>query len=141
MKLKNLFFVLLALALVLSLGVCAAAEGGDAPDVTVVEADDCGADGSDVQYKLYSDGLLEITGTGIIKRSAFEERTDILQVTIGEDVTGAGFYAFNRCMNLESVTLPRTFQMTIGDSFYFCPALKRFPILPRTYTAVSTARI
>ena len=128
MKLKKLFFVLLALALVLLLGVCAAAEGGDAPDVTVVDSGDCGDENSDVQYKLYSDGLLEITGTGKVKSSAFEERTDILQVTIGKNVTGAGLYAFNHCLNLESVTLPGTFRMTIGDSFYYCPALKRFVV-------------
>ena len=127
-QIKTLFFVLLTLALVLSLGICAAAEGGDEPLITIVESGDCGADGSDVQYKLYSDGLLEITGTGIIKSSAFEERTDILQVTIGENVSGAGLYAFNHCLNLESVTLPRTFQTTIGDNFYYCPSMKRFVV-------------
>ena len=65
-QIKTLFFLLLALALVLSLGVCVAAEGGDEPPVTVVVSGDCGKNGDNVTYKLYSNGLLMIEGTGLV---------------------------------------------------------------------------
>lgn len=139
-QIKTLFFVLLTLALVMALGVFAAAETGDAPAATVVETGDCGAEGSDVQYQLYDNGTLVISGAGKIQYSFFSDRMDILEVTIENGVTGADYYAFNHCEHLESVSLPKTFQTGIGDNFYYCPALKRFIVDPESPYLTADAR-
>ena len=57
---KKFLSVLLALCLLLSCGTLAFAE--DTP--TVVASGDCGADGDNLQWELYSDGTLYINGDG-----------------------------------------------------------------------------
>ena len=121
---KQLFILLFVFIAVFLLCLSAGAQTEGEPLATVVETGNCGIDGSDVQYRLYDNGTLVISGSGMIQSSFFSGRSDILKVTIENGVTGADYYAFNHCNNLESVSLPKTFQMSNGDSFFCCMGLK-----------------
>ncbi len=93
---------------------------------SILESGNCGADGSDARYQLYSDGTLIITGTGNIRNEAFRGRADIEEILIHNSITGVGDYAFDQCSNLKRVILPATMQTISGESFYHCPSLIRF---------------
>lgn len=127
MKLKNLFFVLLALALVLSLGVCAAAESGDEPPTVVVSGT---LELGDARYTFYSDGNLVLEGNGPVYGVYMDEPMepyfyDIKTLTVGEGITSLNGLVFTRCKNLETVKLPKTFHIT-EDNFMECSHLKQF---------------
>ena len=64
--------------------------------VTVVETGDCGAEGSEVRYTLYSDGTLIISGRGVVKEKAFEKRKDITALWVKDGISGIGKSAFNK---------------------------------------------
>jgi len=91
---------MLMLLILLPLGTVSFAAEDETPEgtvVTVVETGDCGAEGSDVRYTLYSDGTMVIEGEGAIKAHAFEGKaiprtTDII---IENGITAVGEYAFN----------------------------------------------
>ena len=130
MKLKNLLFVLLALALVLSLGVCAAAEGGDAPEVVLSGTLELG----NAQYTFYSDGNLVLEGSGPVYGTFMDEPmepyfNDIKTLTVGEGITSLNGLVFTNCKNLETVKLPKSFHIT-EDNFMNCSHLKRFIVDP-----------
>ena len=131
-QIKTLFFLLLALALVLSLGVCVAAEGGDEPPA-VVASGECGQSGGNAVFTLYSDGMLVIEGANLVGKIARDhtgplgEYDDLIKdVVFGEGITGLESFAFNNCLNLETVTLPKTFFYGDCQGFNYCPNLKRF---------------
>ena len=137
MKLKKLFFVLLALALVLLLGVCAAAEGGDAPDVYV--SGSCGAEGSNVTWTLSTDGVLTISGRGEMKNyrhmqpdmapwykstGAHTDYPSVVKTVVEEGVTGIGDYAFHGLRQLSEVSLPSTVTHLGEHCFSYCESLE-----------------
>lgn len=127
MKLKNLFFVLFALALVLSLGVCAAAEGdviisGDSPD-------------GNIHYTLYSDGKLVFGGSGFVNTKVAGDEgplypyiDEIKTMIFHEGVTGFNGHIFWYSKNLENVSFSKTFRFIDEDGFCSCPNLKRFTV-------------
>ena len=92
---------------------------------SLLESGNCGDEGSNVQYQLYTNGTLIISGTGNIRNEAFRGRADIEEVII-YSITGVGDYAFDQCLNLKRVLLPTTVQTVSGTSFYDCPSLIRF---------------
>ena len=122
-QIKKLLFVLFALALVLSLGVCAAAEGGDEPPA-VVASGECGESGGSMVYTLYADGTLNISGSGKMKYWTHvtyapwaDLRDNIVRVIIQPGVTNVGHHAFEYATVLESVVLPEGIEY-IGDSAF-----------------------
>ena len=126
--LSVLLSLLMALLMLAPLGaVSVAADGENTPEdtiVTVVESGDCGAEGSDVHYTLYSDGTLEISGSGVIKQNAFYRNQAIKSLVIKEGVTSMALSAFSGCLSMETAVLPDSFER-IGDwAFYCCRALK-----------------
>ena len=75
-----LLSILMLLALFVPLSVVSFAADEETPEVdivTVVETGECGAEGSEVRYTLYSDGTMVIRGNGVVKEKAFEKREDI----------------------------------------------------------------
>ncbi len=97
-------------------------------DVTIVSQGNCGANGDNVTYKLYSDGLLEITGTGAMMDDTSwggsmpwcADRESITSVTISEGVTYIGDFAFYNCRYLVTASIPSSVT-NIGDyAFYQC---------------------
>ena len=97
-------------------------------DVTVVKSGECGANGNNITYTLYSDGLLEITGTGAMMDDTSwgssmpwcDVRESITSVTISEGVTYIGDFAFYNCRYLVTASIPSSVT-NIGDyAFYQC---------------------
>ncbi len=134
---KKLFVVLLAFALVLLLGVCAAAEGGDAPDVYV--SGSCGAEGSNVTWTLSTDGVLTISGRGEMKNyrhmqpdmapwykstGAHTDYPSVVKAVVEEGVTSIGDFAFHGLRQLCEVSLPSTVTHFGDQCFSFCESLE-----------------
>ena len=98
---------------------------------TVLVSGDCGAEGSNVQYALTSDGILTISGTGAME-DYFGGGTpwalsgycdDITRLVIKEGVTRIGWTCFYMCTELTNITLPNTLT-SIGDgAFGYCNGL------------------
>ena len=97
-------------------------------DDNVISSGNCGANGDNVTYKLYSDGLLEITGTGAMMDDTnwgsgmpwCDDRESITSVTISEGVTYIGDFAFYNCRYLVTASIPSSVT-NIGDyAFYQC---------------------
>lgn len=70
-----------------------------------------GSCGANVNYVLYEDGLLDITGTGdmdmsIYKSPWYADRKSIAKVQIADGVTSLSNNAFNDCSNLISIDIP-----------------------------------
>ena len=97
-------------------------------DASVVESGNCGANGDNVTYTLYDDGLLVISGTGDMN-SDFEyasgvpwydhgNASSIKKVVIESGVTSIGRYAFFYCSNLTSITAPNTLTKIDYRAFY-----------------------
>lgn len=66
-----------------------------------------------VSWELDEDGLLSISGTGIIPdhdyyNPVFDKRTDIKKVVFSEGITEVGFNLFYNCTGIESVSIPST---------------------------------
>ena len=127
MKKKSIWGALLSLVVTVAVltvfgGIAVSA------DVTVVKSGECGADGNNITYTLYSDGLLEITGTGEMMDDTnwggsmpwCDYRESITSVTISDGVTNVGDFAFYNCQNLVTVSIPDSVT-SIGDhAFYQC---------------------
>ncbi len=71
--------------------------------------------GENIFYALYSNGKLLLKGTGAMydydydqNKSPFRGNHDIVKLVATEGITTIGEDAFNRCINLEFVTLPTT---------------------------------
>ena len=88
--------------------------------LTVVERGDCGADGSDVRYTLYSDGTLVVSGDGAIKENAFKDREDITALWVMDGVTEIGKSAFEDCHSLQSISLADTVKTVDDFAFLDC---------------------
>ncbi len=123
---RTLFFMLLSALL----------WGGAATIQAKTYSGECGAEGANVTWKFDTEtGVLEISGTGAMKDytnnidnlvpwRSLQNYMDLLtSVTIGEDVTTIGDYAFFNCRGLTSVTIGKSVQ-TIGDyAFRNCDGL------------------
>lgn len=127
---KRFLAVFLALALCVGLAVPAFA------------ADTSGSCGDNVTWS-YNNGTLSIQGTGNMENyfgfgspwSSYREQ--IHTVNIGAGVTSVGMYAFTRCRNLTSVTLPNSVT-TIGyAAFNECSSLASVTI-PNSVTAIDS---
>ena len=118
-----LLSVLLALLMLAPLGAVSFAAEEEAPEdeiVTVVESGDCGAEGSDVRYTLYSNGLMIVEGTGAIRESAFRGREDFSALRVENDVTAIGKSAFRECYHLKSIALADTVKTVEEGAFIEC---------------------
>ena len=79
-----------------------------AADAEVVET---GSLGENVTYTLYSDGLLDVTGSGEMDASIAQQiknKNQILSLNIGGGVTSVAAGIFNNCQNLKKIV--------VGDS-------------------------
>jgi hypothetical protein len=109
--------LILVLTLVLSVGSVSAAEP------TIVYSGNCGAN---VTYKLDSNGLLTISGTGEMTDYCspwYDQKESIKRVVIENGVTSIGANAFRDCTGLTSVTIPDGVTSIGGIAFYNCTGL------------------
>ena len=118
MKIKSGIIMALVMALLLTAG-CALAEQS-------------GACGDNLTWRLDDAGLLTISGSGDMDNYVYvqdpapwyDSRAEILSVTVNEGVTSIGDAAFMECSNLMSVTLPSGVR-SIGDcAFDACSSLE-----------------
>lgn len=90
----------------------------------IVSAGQCG---ENAYYALYSNGKVLVKGTGAMynydlefNRSPFYRNDAVRSVVVSEGITTVGEDAFERCLNLESVSLPTS--LTSIGSGAFMPA-------------------
>ena len=117
------------------------------PEPTVLATGKCGATNSDdLTWTLYSNGILEITGTGAMKNYESytytapwrQYKSQIACVVIDSGITQIGKCAFYFCDKVISVTIPNTVT-TIGDSaFTYCKNLPEV-IIPNSVTAIGSS--
>lgn len=120
---------------------------GHARAAEVVESGNCGAAHTnmwgtvyaydDVNYTLTSDGVLTITGKGVIGIGVFKNDTRIRKVSISEGVTAVGTSAFEGCTGLTDVTFPDGLSVIGGDAFKGCTGLKKIT-LPKGLSQIGT---
>ena len=101
---------------------------------TVTASGECGAQGGNLTWTLYSDGELVISGTGAMADYSWgsapwhDYTNQISTAELENGVTSAGKYAFCSCSSLTSVTIPSTVT-AIGDgAFTNCGALMAMTI-------------
>ena len=91
--------------------------------VEVVASGNCGANGSNVTWKLYSTGELVISGTGAMANYEmgnapwYSRRDSVKTVVIGNGVTSIGGNAFYCCTKLKTVNFPEGLKV-IGESAF-----------------------
>ena len=83
-----------------------------------------GSCGDDATWTLYSDGTLQISGSGATRGFPWRSYKDsITRIFVGEGITYIDDYAFNGCSNLEAANLPET-MIGIGyNAFSSCGKL------------------
>ena len=116
-----------------------------------------GGDGTNIAWAIDENGVLTLTGSGVMGSAPNREDNRIKKLTVGEGITRLADYAFAYCQNLEEITLPSTLEATgdhtfsnddaltaidlggvreIGQrAFYACAALSRVEF-PGTVTAI-----
>ena len=118
-----LLSILMLLALFVPLSVVSFAADEETPEVdivTVVETGECGAEGSEVRYTLYSDGTIVIRGNGVVKEKAFEKREDITALWVKDGITGIGKGAFSECRYMKTLSLADTVKAVDDFAFLDC---------------------
>ena len=119
-----MLFALLALICVFTM-TAVATDGIEEPVIpTIVDSGECGAEGDNVLWKFYSDGLLEITGIGDMAdyKATTAPWVDyrlekIKTLVIDSGVTKIGDYAFDNCRKLASVKLPANLEFIGSHAF------------------------
>ena len=102
---------------------------GDVPAVV-----DTGACGSQLTWTLDEDGLLIISGTGVMDNLTKETDAwhshlkDICKVLVHDGVTSIGQYAFSHCENLSEVYLPNSLSLLDSFAFEACENLRNIRI-------------
>ena len=104
------------------------------PITAYAEIIDSGSCGSDLTWTLDSDGLLTISGTGVMNdyfdctAPWYSNRTEIESVCITDGVTSIGSSAFRECTSLTSIIIPDGVTSIGGSAFYYCTSLINIPI-------------
>ena len=94
-----------------------------------------GSCGSKLQWKLFTDGELIISGTGSMSNWTgygspvwTAHRSIVKSIIISEGVTSIGSYAFDCLSNLTSVTIPDSVTAIGSSAFYSCKSLTNITI-------------
>ena len=100
--------------------------GGTTGDV--IDSGNCGANSSNVTWKLTSDGTLTISGKGKMadyewNAPWYDVGSQVKKAVIEDGVTSIGSYAFCWCENLTSVTIPNSVTSIGDNAFYWCTSL------------------
>ena len=124
---KKWLAMLLSIVLTVQLAVPAwAADGGAEQPETVASTVKSGMCGDNLTWTLNDDGVLAISGTGVIKDSAFDstgKQPEIKTAIIGDGVTSIGNNAFFNCGGLTSVEIPDSVTSIGYGAFSYCRGL------------------
>ena len=90
----------------------------------------CGKNGNNCTYTLYENGLLVISGTGVMAdytdanyQPWVDNRSKIKTIVIEDGVTSIGNYAFSNCENATSVSIPASVTSIGNSSFFYCTGI------------------
>ena len=93
-------------------------------------------------WKLYEDGTLNISGTGVMKDYNSDDNPSpaywnpiVRKIVIEDGVTSIGKSAFSDCSNLTSITIPDSVTSIGNDAFYNCTSLTSITI-PDSVTSI-----
>ncbi len=128
MKLKKLILIT---GIIFTLFLCF---GISVNAAKIVEEGECGSYLDNVNYVLYDDGTLEISGKGEIFISAFSENQDIKHVIINDGIEGIEVAAFENCKNLKTIYIPNSVSEIGLSSFEGCSSLQGI-VLSNSYKA------
>lgn len=97
---------------------------------------------SDVSYTLYNNGLLSISGSGVIYgmftlRYLDAYRDKIKTVNINNGIRGLDSMVFAECHNLTTVNIPASINMEMLDPFMDCPSLLNINVDPNCSVVTS----
>ena len=108
------------------------------PAASVIDSGSCG---SSVVWKLYDDGKLLITGSGLMSNYAaggapwYSRRASITALEVGSGVTSIGAYAFTDLTSLKKVTLADSITSIGNYAFAHCKGITHMP-LPGKLTSI-----
>jgi len=121
-------------------GAQSVSNGDSASLLTNREVTASGECGADITWTLYADGELVISGTGMMP--LWTRASDvpwnlysasITTVTIEENITRIGDYAFASCINLQKVTLPDSLEIIRDYAFHYCNILTEIEFKEKLY--------
>lgn len=128
-----------ALAMLLVMILCSTTVS----NAEAVESGNCGAQGSNVTWTLYSDGSLLVSGYGEMDDYSFDSNVyiklppyyylDVTKLTITQGITKIGNCAFTD-QDIKAVTIPEGVRK-IGDGAFCCTSLRRVTI-PASVTVI-----
>ena len=120
---KRIFSFVLAVLMIASLLPATALA------VDIVDSGTCGAKGSNLTWRLDSEGVLTISGSGDMHDYVFSgapwygSRSRVKSAVIAEGVTSIGSHAFDGCKSLTSVTIPNSVTGIGAATFWGCTSL------------------
>lgn len=89
-----------------------------------------GTCGGNIEWILYTDGALEITGSGMMNSWSsttnvpwYKYKDKITSVKISDGITTIGGYAFHGCVNVSAISLPDSITDIGTYAFYGCTGL------------------
>ncbi len=93
----------------------------DESSAQVISSGYCGPSAT---YTLYTDGTLEITGSGEmyqyggpIRAPWYVDRDEVTSIVIGDNITKLGAWAFIKCKHVTELTLPITLNSVASDMY------------------------
>ena len=129
---KRIFSFVLAVLMIASLLPATALA------VDIVDSGTCGAKGSNLTWRLDSEGVLTISGSGDMHGYGFPDAPwhgRVKSAVIADGVTSIGSSAFDDCTSLTSVTIPDSVTSIGDDAFYDCTSLTSVTI-PDSVTSI-----
>ena len=132
---KRIFSFVLAVLMIASLLPATALA------VDIVDSGTCGAKGSNLTWRLDSEGVLTISGSGDMHDYVFSgapwygSRSRVKSAVIAEGVTSIGDSAFYDCTSLTSVTIPGSVTSIGVQAFCNCRSLTSVTI-PDSVTSI-----
>ncbi len=139
-----LFFLLLILISMMQAVYVDASVPGNSGAAVTAASDylNVGNCGTNLTYVLDGNGCLSITGEGDMTNYAdvsavpwFSYRSLITKVSFRGNITSIGAYAFDYCVNLNSITIPESIINIGAYSFYGCSGLSSISI-PKNVTEI-----
>ena len=83
-----------------------------------------GSCGETATFELSEEGVLTISGTGVVENAWADFDSEITSVVVEEGITEIAGSAFEDCSNLLDVTLPEGLESIGQDAFYGCASLE-----------------
>ena len=117
---KKWLAMLLSIILTVQLAVPAWAADGAAEHETVASVVKIGTCGDNLTWTLDDGGVLVISGTGVIRDTAFRGEPKIKTVIVSDGVTSIGDSVFSSCSNLTSVEISDSVTSIGSNAFSYC---------------------